>query len=161
MVQKLDLITSGIILEVFFSVCNLMYTQWIFPTKRLIADWTTKWFFSCMCTLMLQNMGRPRELPVAKSTLILIHFAETSFFHEHFQVWNYRTKHYSSRKALFSTRSCVEVPLHLENLQNIKSDSILTLVLLNPDKFCLCKQCRSRSVGFWRSQLIWICTVCH
>ena len=26
---------------------------------------------------------------------------------------------------------------------------------------CLCKQCRSRSVVFWRSQLIWICTVCH
>ena len=23
------------------------------------------------------------------------------------------------------------------------------------------KQCRSRSVGFWRSQLIWICTVYH
>ena len=36
-----------------------------------------------------------------------------------------------------------------------------TLVLLNPDIPCLCKQCRSRSVGFWRSQLIWICTVCH
>ena len=30
----------------------------------------------------------------------------------------------------------------------------LTLVLLNPDIPCLCKQCRSRSVGFWRSQLI-------
>ena len=26
---------------------------------------------------------------------------------------------------------------------------------------CLCKQSRSRSTGFWRSQLIWICTVCH
>ena len=26
---------------------------------------------------------------------------------------------------------------------------------------CLWKQCRSRSVGFWRSQLIWIYTVCH
>ena len=38
---------------------------------------------------------------------------------------------------------------------------ILTLVLLNPDIPCICKQCRSRSVGFWRSQLIWICTVCH
>ena len=25
----------------------------------------------------------------------------------------------------------------------------------------LSKQCRSRSVGFWRSQLILICTVCH
>ena len=37
----------------------------------------------------------------------------------------------------------------------------LTLVLLNPDMPCLCKQCRSTSVGFWRSQMIWICTVCH
>ena len=37
----------------------------------------------------------------------------------------------------------------------------LTLVLLNLDIPCLCKQCRSRSVGFWRSQLIWIYTVCH
>ena len=36
---------------------------------------------------------------------------------------------------------------------------ILTLVLLNPDIPCLCKQCRSKSVGFWRSQLFWICTV--
>ena len=26
---------------------------------------------------------------------------------------------------------------------------------------CLSKQCRSRSAGSWRSQLIWICTVCH
>ena len=37
----------------------------------------------------------------------------------------------------------------------------LTLVLLNPDIPYLCKQCRSWSDGFWRSQLIWICTVCH
>ena len=26
---------------------------------------------------------------------------------------------------------------------------------------CLSNHCRSRSDGFWRSQLIWICTVCH
>ena len=38
---------------------------------------------------------------------------------------------------------------------------LLTLVLLSPDIPCFCKQCRSRLVGFWRSQLIWICTVCH
>ena len=39
---------------------------------------------------------------------------------------------------------------------------ILTFLLLNPDIPCLCKQCRSRSVdGFFRSQLIWICTVCQ
>ena len=31
----------------------------------------------------------------------------------------------------------------------------LALVLLNPDIPCLWKQCRSRSVGFWISQLIW------
>ena len=37
----------------------------------------------------------------------------------------------------------------------------LTLVLLNLEMHCLCKQCRSRSVGFFRSQLIWIFTVCH
>ena len=36
-------------------------------------------------------------------------------------------------------------------------NSPLTLVLLNPDIPYICKQCRSRSVGFW----IWICTVCH
>ena len=33
--------------------------------------------------------------------------------------------------------------------------------LAKHDMPCLSKQCRSRSVGFWRSQLIWICTVCH
>ena len=37
----------------------------------------------------------------------------------------------------------------------------LTFVLSNPDMPCLCKRCRSKSVGFWRSQLIWIYTVCH
>ena len=40
------------------------------------------------------------------------------------------------------------------------------LHILNPslaehDMPFLSKQCRSRSVGFWKSQLIWICTVCH
>ena len=37
---------------------------------------------------------------------------------------------------------------------------VLTFVLLS-EMSCLCKQCRSRSVGFFRSQLIWICTVWH
>ena len=40
-------------------------------------------------------------------------------------------------------------------------ENFLTQVMLNPGMPCLCKQCRSRSVGFFRSQLIWICTVCH
>ena len=60
-----------------------------------------------------------------------------------------------------SVRICNGAPSteHSSTL-NIYQD-ILTLVLLNPDIPCLCKQCWSRSVGFWRSQLIWICTVCH
>ena len=37
----------------------------------------------------------------------------------------------------------------------------LTLVLLNLDIPCLSKHCRSRSVGFWRSQLTWIHYVGH
>ena len=36
----------------------------------------------------------------------------------------------------------------------------LTLVLLVTNISCLCKQFTSRLVGFWSSQLIWICTVC-
>ena len=40
-------------------------------------------------------------------------------------------------------------------------EDLLTLDLLNLDIPCLRKQCRCRSVGFFRSQLIWICTVCH
>ena len=41
------------------------------------------------------------------------------------------------------------------------SDSHITWSrLLIQIHFLIDKQCRSRSVGFWRSQLIWICTVC-
>ena len=46
-------------------------------------------------------------------------------------------------------------------MQAFHGGELLTLVLLNQDIPCLCKQRRSRSVGFFRSQLIWICTVCH
>ena len=34
------------------------------------------------------------------------------------------------------------------NFKTFSSSQVLTLVLLNPDMSCLCKQCRSRSVGF-------------
>ena len=42
-----------------------------------------------------------------------------------------------------------------------QQNSTLTLVLLNQDRHCLRKQCRSRSDGFWRSHLIRIYTVFH
>ena len=43
----------------------------------------------------------------------------------------------------------------------IFTDRFYNPSLAEHDMPCLSKQCRSRSVGFWRSQLIWICTVCH
>ena len=46
-------------------------------------------------------------------------------------------------------------------LKNIMYYCIFNPCPAKPDIPCLCKQCRSRSVGFWISQLIWICTVCH
>ena len=56
----------------------------------------------------------------------------------------------------------VQASLHvLQTYQQAYIVQILTFVLLNLDIPCLCKQCRSRSIGFFRSQLIWICTVCH
>ena len=61
----------------------------------------------------------------------------------------------------FTYRYCFDINfLYLWNM-GLPVWCILTLVLLNQDIFCFCKQCRSRSVGFWRSQLIWICTVCY
>ena len=38
---------------------------------------------------------------------------------------------------------------------------LLTPCPAEPGFTLFSKQSRSRSVGFWRSQLIWICTVCH
>ena len=62
-----------------------------------------------------------------------------------------------SASDLYTTTGCILYFFHFQNSYSKE----LTLVLLNPDIPCLCKQCRFRSVGFWRSQLIWICTVCH
>ena len=50
-------------------------------------------------------------------------------------------------------------PVRRRKLEHLVS--ALTLILLNLDMPSLCKQCRSRSAGFFRSQLIWIYTVCH
>ena len=47
------------------------------------------------------------------------------------------------------------------SLSNSLVRETLTIVLLNLDIPYLFKQCRSRSVGFFRSQPIWICAVCH
>ena len=54
-----------------------------------------------------------------------------------------------------------------KNVSNLLSPELAQrVVMINPCSAesgytLFCKQCRSRSVGFWRSQLIWICTVYH
>ena len=64
--------------------------------------------------------------------------------------------------------STVEVHLTYSNheMPEFASESAAMKAKLNPcpaepGYILFCKQCRSRSVGFWRSQLIWICIVCH
>ena len=42
-----------------------------------------------------------------------------------------------------------------------RSESVFNRYPAVHDNPCLCKQCRSRSDGFWRSHLIRIYTVCH
>ena len=51
--------------------------------------------------------------------------------------------------------------IRLHRLLYLHMHEALNLFLLNPDKPCLYKQCTSRSVAFFKSQLIWICTVYH
>ena len=58
--------------------------------------------------------------------------------------------------SLPSLRSSLYPTLYWTMFGNMFScgEKILTRVLLNPDKSCLCKQCRSRSVGFWNPFVI-------
>ena len=55
---------------------------------------------------------------------------------------------------------CIK-PVWLRSIRHALYHLSLTLALLNPNISYLYKQCRFRSVGFIRSQLIWICTVCN
>ena len=55
---------------------------------------------------------------------------------------------------------------YMQSLKQFAVHEVFSVYVLNhcpaePGYTLLCKQCRSRSVGFWRNQLIWICTVCH
>ena len=64
----------------------------------------------------------------------------------------------NTRKAISYLQQLSPLHNHWKIFQGPVVQSIfsLTLVLLNPDIPCLCRQCRSTSL-----QLIWICTVCH
>ena len=58
------------------------------------------------------------------------------------------------------------VPIFRQSMIIRVHHTFLRRIIFNPslakhDIPCLNKQCRSISIGFFRSQLIWICTVCH
>ena len=57
---------------------------------------------------------------------------------------------------IFAGRTCPKV-----QFLTLRPICIINPSLAEHDMPWFSKQCRSRSVGFWRSQLIWICTVCH
>ena len=66
---------------------------------------------------------------------------------------------------------CMQLHMHQHHMLHMHQQYCLYVLFVSGFKFnpslaehdmpYLTKQCRSRSVGFWRSQLIWICTVCH
>ena len=49
--------------------------------------------------------------------------------------------------------------LSVHEPRDLSCCAVLPLVLLKQAMPCLCKQYRSRSTGFFRGQMIWICTV--
>ena len=84
--------------------------------------------------------------------------------HKHLTILNLKySKIPQSRPLKIRTTSLLRADFFLSKMVYflIIAYSILTLVLLNLDIPCLCKQCSSRSVGFFRSQLIRTCIVCH
>ena len=85
------------------------------------------------------------------SYVIVSSHSSLAFFHYH----------HSPQQRLIFIEWSWQTDVSESNVIGTCTRQTLALVLLNPDMSCLCKQCRSRSVGFWRSQLIWICTVCH
>ena len=60
-----------------------------------------------------------------------------------------------------SRQDALKLRMDLFEVYSTKVSYALTLVLLNQDRHCLWKQCRSRSDGFWRSHLIRTYTVFH
>ena len=62
--------------------------------------------------------------------------------------------------------NCIALTFDLKS-HTVHFGIIIQLFLITPcpaePRYILSLQtvCRSRSVGFWRSQLIWICTVCY
>ena len=144
-----------------FFTCHLLISQTTIILNQTFwslvwvdESWLIRTFSSC-CTFLV------KFTPETKYTFKLLfcdisrnpHFLNTSIYlHEY--LW-----------ICFVQLTCmirsnwheITNPIFYEKKWKI----LLILVLLNLDISCLCKQCRSRSVGFWRSQLIWICTVCH
>ena len=89
--------------------------------------------------------------------LYCLHMSRRSFSHDHSHIWHMlRIESLSHRWAIRE-----EWPEYLRRLIYLSILCSLNPSLADHDMCCLSKQCRSRSVGFWRSQLIWTCTVCH
>ena len=166
------------------------YSRWHFKIYFLFFPENKLWYFMqfCLQSMKYQSlfMGKKNKKMLSLCCLLNLHSAWSVLIQsaaEYVQVikngWYYDTKisfplkYWKMAVVLFMNRRtdikkfnsvckiklakiCKLSPLyyHIELV-------ILTLVLLNPDISYICKQCRSRSVGFWRSQLIWICTVCH
>ena len=128
------------------------------------------WFALCQCTEKTYHLSFKSEDPERICTPMLS--GQHLYYLRIEMLWIYSEDHsQESDWSEYLLMVCGKRVPHFKKMINMLmffclsvssyacSSNILTLVLLNLDMPCLYKQCRSRSVGFWRSQLIWICSL--
>ena len=109
--------------------------------------------FSCEYPLLPGAMLTP---PLQKSTMTSPGLARDSTAVARFSNCSHFLPTLFSGNSANQNRWSTKIPIILQDSSACFNPSLAKHIMP-----CLNKQCRSRSVGFWRSQLIWICTVFH
>ena len=137
--------------------------MWLF--NLLFSSLSQLWYVKVQISRSVSVSPLEFEITRVDSTLYRrqnLLSTEFSINTENFHPWKCQRK--GERQNSSQMRGKIEIKEDEGKKQRsiqIYIEPILTIVLLNPHMPCLSKQCRSRSVGFLRSQLIWICTVYH
>ena len=119
---------------------------------KLTTLWTTgPWFGADMKIIFLALIVLSKTV-ASESNLFFIFYYFSEKIRQHF-IWII---------CLFPLKNTTKKTIKMLSAAVVIGILTLILGLLVPDIIpFLCKQWRSRSVGFLISQLIWICTVCH